>query len=571
MNIQDITLMNGVPADRKYARDASGNVTSIATSSSAPGQPFGPTDVQCFAYDGLQNLTEAWTSTAASCEAPASSTIGGAAPYWSSYTFDKATGNRLTATQNPVAAGGATVTDTYAYPAGGSARPHAVKTVTPSSGDARSYSYDAAGNATARPGQALTWDDLGRLVAVKSGSKTQTRVYDAEGTLLLQSDSVSGTTLFVGSNEFTIAPGASAASGVRTYSMGDAPLAQRVSKVGVSGTTLQWLGGDANNTQDLQMDEKTGEIVHRYVDPYGNPRGAAVSWGSSRGYLNKPTSSVTGLTHLGARDYDPSIGKFLSVDPVLAPGNPRQNNGYGYSANNPITLSDPDGKCYVSGKDSINFNPNCGGGKGISAPQVAGQSQYIPQPGTYDDWSTKNKGANHSVKGRWKDTNAALMAPLTPEPRGLGAYQSQLRLQQYNSRLESARTKETGRISALAELDLDPGAGVCGDFGLSGVGVSFCSVKTLDGELNTTVSLAGGVGGGADVYIGASAITTNAESRAQLEGWEAGWTGAIGEVGVIYGGSSVSIPNPSVSTTRVGVGIGGGAYIGGNVGHTWAW
>src|SRR6478735_5009103 len=118
------------------------------------------------------------------------------------------------------------------------------------------------------------------------------------------------------------------------------------------------------------MDDKTGERVRRYVDPYGVARGPAVLWGSSRGYLNKPVSAVTGLTQLGARAYDAVLGRFVSVDPVLAPENPRQSNGYGYSANNPVTLSDPDGKCYVAGKDAMNFKTNCGGGKGVAAPQV---------------------------------------------------------------------------------------------------------------------------------------------------------------------------------------------------------
>ena len=74
-----------------------------------------------------------------------------------------------------------------------------------------------------------------------------------------------------------------------------------------------------------------------------NPRGPQTAWGSDHGYLNKSASTLTGLTQLGARAYDPILGKFLSVDPVLDPGNPQQNNGYGYAHNNPITTSDPTG------------------------------------------------------------------------------------------------------------------------------------------------------------------------------------------------------------------------------------
>jgi len=48
---------------------------------------------------------------------------------------------------------------------------------------------------------------------------------------------------------------------------------------------------------------------------------------------------------LGARDYDPVLGRFLSVDPVLNPASPQQVNGYSYADNNPVTASDPSGLC----------------------------------------------------------------------------------------------------------------------------------------------------------------------------------------------------------------------------------
>ena len=59
-----------------------------------------------------------------------------------------------------------------------------------------------------------------------------------------------------------------------------------------------------------------------------------------------PTNSQTGLTQLGIRQYDSALGRFLTVDPVLSPGNPQQNNGYSYSENNPVTYSDPSGACF---------------------------------------------------------------------------------------------------------------------------------------------------------------------------------------------------------------------------------
>jgi len=47
-----------------------------------------------------------------------------------------------------------------------------------------------------------------------------------------------------------------------------------------------------------------------------------------------------------ARYYDPSIGRFLSIDPVgfLETGNPVHFNRYAYANNNPANLIDPDGR-----------------------------------------------------------------------------------------------------------------------------------------------------------------------------------------------------------------------------------
>ncbi|MFC7615450.1 RHS repeat-associated core domain-containing protein [Actinokineospora soli] len=57
---------------------------------------------------------------------------------------------------------------------------------------------------------------------------------------------------------------------------------------------------------------------------------------------------------MGAREYDPDLGRFTKVDPIMDLNTPQQLNGYAYSDNNPITFSDPsgllkscpDGECY---------------------------------------------------------------------------------------------------------------------------------------------------------------------------------------------------------------------------------
>jgi RHS repeat-associated protein len=378
--------------DNNYAYDAAGEVTSIAMTSDTL-----TSDTQCFAYDHLQDLTNAWTPADKNCASgPSATNLGGAAPYWDSYTIDPATGNRTLETLHGAGAAGADINDNYLYPPSGTANPHAVQTVQQTVGSSvsnTSYGYDAAGNQNSRPGQTVTYDAEGKVSTIGDGTNSESNIYDASGNLLLRTDSTTGTTLFNGATELHVAIGSSTASATRIYSANGVPVAERTTKTGVSGNKLTWLVADAQGTTNLEVDAVSGTLTYRAQDPYGNPRGTVPTWTDDRGYLDAPTSSFSGLTQLGARLYDPSIGKFLSVDPVLDTANPQQNNGYAYGRNSPIDLSDPSGltpknPCDIPGNECGKYAPNTGSGSsgksgggsggskgsGSSAPPAAGQS-----------------------------------------------------------------------------------------------------------------------------------------------------------------------------------------------------
>ncbi|WP_052323544.1 RHS repeat domain-containing protein [Leifsonia xyli] len=173
-------------ADRRITRNAVGGIVKIASTSERAGVAA---DTQCFGYDGLQQLTEAWTPASGDCGAsPSVAGLGGPAAYWTSYGVDAATGNRTSTTTHT--AGGDTTT-AYVYPAAGGVRPHAATVI-----GAGEYAYDASGNTVARPGQALSWDESGKLSTVTTEEGVQSRVYDAEGNVLLQT----GPEVGVGSN-----------------------------------------------------------------------------------------------------------------------------------------------------------------------------------------------------------------------------------------------------------------------------------------------------------------------------------------------------------------------------------
>jgi len=63
-----------------------------------------------------------------------------------------------------------------------------------------------------------------------------------------------------------------------------------------------------------------------------------------RGFTGHEHLDKFGLINMNGRLYDPEIGRFVSVDPVIQfPENSQSFNGYGYCLNNPLKYSDPSG------------------------------------------------------------------------------------------------------------------------------------------------------------------------------------------------------------------------------------
>ncbi|MFE2534958.1 RHS repeat-associated core domain-containing protein [Streptomyces sp. NPDC059371] len=101
---------------------------------------------------------------------------------------------------------------------------------------------------------------------------------------------------------------------------------------------------DHHGTASMTVDATTQAVTRRYTKPFGETRGTTPStWPDDKGFLGKPADADTGLTHIGAREYDPASGRFLSADPILAPSDHESLNGYSYANNTPVTLSDPTG------------------------------------------------------------------------------------------------------------------------------------------------------------------------------------------------------------------------------------
>ncbi|MFE2159919.1 RHS repeat-associated core domain-containing protein [Streptomyces lydicus] len=334
--------------DLAFRQDDAGNVTSISDATTLGGT--GKSDNQCFSYDGYRRLSEAWTPKSDDCNPSGrtSDNLGGTAPYWTSYTYNAA-GQRKQQIQHTTSGDTAT-TYTYGTP---NKQPHPL-TSTETNGTTQTYKYDKTGNTLQRPGikgdQTLLWNSEGQLSVTAepaTGSPSATGyLYDADGELLIRRADTDGETiLYFGDTEIRLtAKGATKTlSALRYYTAAGHNIAVRTT-IGGTSTKLMFLAADHHGTSSLAIDASNFGYTKRYAMPFGASRGATpTAWPDDKGFLGAPADPDTGLTHIGAREYDPSIGAFLSVDPLLETDKSQTLNGYSYSSNNPATNSDPTG------------------------------------------------------------------------------------------------------------------------------------------------------------------------------------------------------------------------------------
>ncbi|MGW7169382.1 polymorphic toxin-type HINT domain-containing protein [Streptomyces sp. NPDC054884] len=330
--------------DLNYTYDQTGNVTAISDPTLLGGASSA--DTQCFTYDGHQRMTEAWTPASQKCsDARSASSLSGPAPYWSSYTYNQA-GQR---TSETVHKGTGDTKTTYCY--ANTAQPHTLTGTTTKptcTAPERTYTYDKSGNTAVRPGasgaQTLAWSTEGQLSKLTENGASTDYLYSPDGSLLIRNTQNGERVLYAGATELHLrANGTMWAQ--RYYAAGDVTAAVRTNQSGTN--KLSYLTGDRHNTSSLALNPDANQtFTKRYTTPFGSDRGAPLygPWPDDKGFLGKTRDATTGLTHIGAREYDPSIGQFISVDPVLSLDQHQSLNGYAYANNNPATYSDPDGR-----------------------------------------------------------------------------------------------------------------------------------------------------------------------------------------------------------------------------------
>lgn len=373
--------------DLSYRYDLSGNPTETTD---VEGPSGAATETQCYAYNGLDQLTEAWSATDACAVDPGStgsnSTVGGPQSYWTNWGYDDS-GNRASQIEHAVA-GGLTADTSTIYTMADPNHVHALSSANTTGGTTRSAAYTYNGDgaaATSLVGGAqstFNYGPDGQLANVVTSAGSSKYVRDADGNILTRTDPAGNTTLYLPGEEVTIAPNNAAVTVNAYYTVGGQTVGMRVN----NNNPLD-LMADLHGSAQVAVDPATWAVTRRYLDPFGNPLGAPSggSWPDSHGFLGKSINSATALVDVGAREYDSTTGRFISVDPVLS-ADPQAANRYAYADNNPLTNSDPSGLHLV-------------GANGEEVPycdsHVCGQSR--PAQDAQPNYSGMNRTVRHNL------------------------------------------------------------------------------------------------------------------------------------------------------------------------------
>ncbi|WP_425531463.1 RHS repeat domain-containing protein [Pseudoxanthomonas winnipegensis] len=121
--------------------------------------------------------------------------------------------------------------------------------------------------------------------------------------------------------------------------------------------TVEYIHTDALGSPIAVTNANQQVIERSEYAPYGDLLNRPDTDGP--GFTGHVLDAATGMSYMQQRYYDPSLGRFLSVDPVTAYNDPNGSfSRYWYANNNPYRFADPDGR-QVSDPRSCHSDNSC--------------------------------------------------------------------------------------------------------------------------------------------------------------------------------------------------------------------
>ena len=112
------------------------------------------------------------------------------------------------------------------------------------------------------------------------------------------------------------------------------------------GDVVYYLHGDHLGSTSLTTDQAGGVIAQARYLPYGEERWTTGEAQTDFTFTGQRNDSYIKLIEMGARWYDPQLGRWTNPDTIIPdPANPQSLNRYSYVFGNPVKFSDPTGHC----------------------------------------------------------------------------------------------------------------------------------------------------------------------------------------------------------------------------------
>ncbi|OGT54574.1 MAG: hypothetical protein A3E01_12375 [Gammaproteobacteria bacterium RIFCSPHIGHO2_12_FULL_63_22] len=326
--------------DDSYLYDANGNVDAITDA--LPESATSHT--RDMGYDDLDRLIVADSPNA----------VWGHA----TYSYDPLD-NLRTVT---IATLGGTVTRSHFYNYSADNRLNSI--TGPTGSGAYGFTYDDRGNTTwknvgtancaAQPvlqcmgkvPQTYVFDRANRLSQVTG---VQTYRYDGLGRRVQTTDADGKTTfwMYSQSGQVLYSSEARRSQNISYLYLGNTQVATRTVAWSTGATTVRYQHTDALGSPVVETDAARNVLKRNVFSPWGEAWGTTVVDGT--GYTGHVMDQGTGLTYMQQRYYDPQVGRFSSVDPLVSdPENGGKFNSYVYSSNSPFSRVDPDGRADLS-------------------------------------------------------------------------------------------------------------------------------------------------------------------------------------------------------------------------------